>query len=174
MASCLKPQSSNEDDSIILFSTSNSSISPSSSSFHHSPPSTSYKLSIQNLTYTLHPYKTIPFSFHNLAKKPHPINILKSVSFVARTSEIVAVVGPSGTGKSTLLRIIAGRVKDKDFNPKTISINDHPMSTPSQLRKICGFVSQEDNLLPLLTVKETLLFSAKFRLKEMTPKEREL
>ena len=29
-------------------------------------------------------------------------------------------------------------------------------------------------MLPLLTVKETLLFSAKFRLKEMTPKEREL
>ncbi|AES91713.1 putative pigment precursor permease, P-loop containing nucleoside triphosphate hydrolase [Medicago truncatula] len=174
MASCLKPQSSNEDDSVILFSTSNSSISPSSSSFHHSPPPTSYKLSINNLTYTLHPYKTIPFSFKSLTQKPHPVNILKSVSFVARTSEIVAVVGPSGTGKSTLLRIIAGRIKDKDFNPKTISINDHPMSTPSQLRKICGFVSQEDNLLPLLTVKETLLFGAKFRLKEMTPKEREL
>ncbi|KAK2387549.1 ABC-2 type transporter family protein [Trifolium repens] len=177
MVSCLKPQSSNEDDSVILFSTSNSSISPSSSSFHHSPPHTSYKLSIKNLTYTLHPYKTIipfSFSFSHFTQKPHPINILKSVSFVARTSEIVAVVGPSGTGKSTLLKIIAGRVKDKDFNPKTISINDQPMSTPSHLRKICGFVSQEDNLLPLLTVKETLLFSAKFRLKEMTPKEREL
>jgi len=132
MTSFSKPQSSNEDDSVILFSTSNSSISPSSS-FHHSPPPTTYKLSIKNLTYTVHPYKTIPFSFHNLTQKPNPVNILKSVSFVARTSEIVAVVGPSGTGKSTLLRIIVGRVKDKDFNPKTISINDHPMSTPSLL-----------------------------------------
>lgn len=178
MPSCLNPQI-NEDDSPILFSTSNSpqdSISPSSSSFYHSPPpQNSYKLSIKNLIYTLHPYNTnISFSFYHLTQKPHPINILKSVSFVARTSEIVAVVGPSGTGKSTLLRIIAGRVKDKDFDSKTISINNHPISTPSQLRKICGFVSQEDNLLPLLTVKETLLFSAKFRLKQMTAKEREL
>nr|KYP52347.1 ABC transporter G family member 23 [Cajanus cajan] len=48
------------------------------------------------------------------------------------------------------------------------------MTSPAQLRKICGFVAQEDNLLPMLTVKETLLFSAKFRLKEMAPKDREL
>ncbi|KAK7252270.1 hypothetical protein RIF29_36101 [Crotalaria pallida] len=178
MASCLKSPS-NEDDSVILFSTSDSpeeSTSPSSS-FHHSPPPslrTAYKLSIKNLSYTLHPHNTTPFPFCQLTKKPKPVNILKSVSFVARSSEIVAVVGPSGTGKSTLLRIIAGRVKDKDFDIVSISINDQPMTSPAQLRKICGFVAQEDNLLPLLTVKETLLFSAKFRLKEMTPKDREV
>lgn len=34
-------------------------------------------------------------------------------------------------------------------------------------------MSQEDNLLPLLTVKETLMYSAKFRLKEMSAKEKE-
>ncbi|XP_027346338.1 ABC transporter G family member 23 [Abrus precatorius] len=185
MATCLKPPrlSSTEDDSVILFSTSNSpeeSISPSSSFYHSPPPTlhyfrTAYKLCVRNLSYTLHPHKTTPFSFCHLAQKPKPeTSILNSVSFGARSSEIVAVVGPSGTGKSTLLRIIAGRVKDKDFDPKCISINDHPMTSPAQLRKICGFVAQEDNLLPMLTVKETLLFSAKFRLKEMTPKDKEL
>ncbi|KAG4906595.1 hypothetical protein AAZX31_20G035700 [Glycine max] len=185
MAACLNPPrlSSTEDDSVILYSTSNSpeeSNSPSSSSFYHSPPPSLYqfrtenKLSVRNLCYTLHPHKTTPFSFCHLTQKPKPVNILKSVSFIARSSEIVAVVGPSGTGKSTLLRIIAGRVKDEGFNPKSVSINDQPMTTPVQLRKICGFVAQEDNLLPMLTVKETLLFSAKFRLKEMTPKDREL
>ncbi|KAL2322383.1 hypothetical protein Fmac_026762 [Flemingia macrophylla] len=182
MADCLKPPRLSEDDSVILFSTSNSpeESSPSSSSFNHSPPpslhqyKTAYKLSVRNLSYTLHPHKATSFSFCHLTLKPNPVNILKSVSFVARSSEIVAVIGPSGTGKSTLLRIIAGRVKDEDFDPKSISINDQPMTSPAQLRKICGFVAQEDNLLPMLTVKETLLFSAKFRLKEMTPKDREL
>ncbi|CAL0311990.1 unnamed protein product [Lupinus luteus] len=178
MASCLKTPS-NEDDSVILFSTSNSpehSTSPSSSFYHSPPPAfrTAYKLSIKNLSYTLHPHNSTPFPFCHLTKKPKPVTILKSVSFVARSSEIVAVVGPSGTGKSTLLRVIAGRVKDNDFNLNSISINDQPMTSPTQLRKICGFVAQEDNLLPLLTVKETLLFSAKFRLKEITQKDREM
>ncbi|KAF7833329.1 ABC transporter G family member 23 [Senna tora] len=87
-------------------------------------------------------------------------------------SQILAIVGPSGTGKSTLLRVIAGRVEDPGFDPGTVSINDHPMTSPSQLRKICGFVAQEDNLLPLLTVEETLMFSAKFRLKGMAERDR--
>ncbi|XWS52619.1 hypothetical protein CRYUN_Cryun11dG0086100 [Craigia yunnanensis] len=47
------------------------------------------------------------------------------------------------------------------------------MTSPAQLRKICGFVVQEDNLLPPLTVRETQIFSAKFRLKEMSSKEKE-
>ncbi|KAI4305923.1 hypothetical protein L6164_029249 [Bauhinia variegata] len=184
MAACLKPPrkaASIEDDSVILFSTSNSpeeSTSPCSS-FYHSPspvnhqPRAAYKLSVSHLSYTLHPQKSKPFSLFQLNQKSKPVNILNSISFAARSSEIVAVVGPSGTGKSSLLRIIAGRVRDKDFDPKSITINDHPMTSPAQLRKVCGFVAQEDYLLPLLTVKETLMFSAKFRLKEMTARDRE-
>lgn len=108
-----------------------------------------------------------------MKKEIKPINILKSVSFVARSSEILAVVGPSGTGKSTLLRIVSGRVRDKDFDPKSIMLNDNAVTSQVQLRKICGFVAQEDTLFPLLTVKETLMFSAKFRLKEMSARERD-
>ncbi|KAK4278872.1 hypothetical protein QN277_016653 [Acacia crassicarpa] len=181
-ASCLNPPrlSSTEDDHVILFSTSNSpqdsvSTSPSSSSSSsYYSSSGNHKLSVSNLSYTLHPHKSIPFSFFHMPQKPRPLHILKSVSFAAKSYEIVAVVGPSGTGKSTLLRVVAGRVKYRDFDPKSISVNDHPMTSPSQLRKICGFAAQEDNLLPLLTVKETLMFSAKFRLKEMSSKDREV
>ncbi|XVF04852.1 hypothetical protein REPUB_Repub05bG0120900 [Reevesia pubescens] len=182
MATCFQHKPSNaEDDSVILFSTSNSpegSTSPSSS-FYQSPLSaddhskTSQILTVRNLSYTINSKTSIPDSFFHLVQKPKPVEILKSVSFVARSCEILAIVGPSGTGKSSLLRIISGRVNDKDFDPCSISINDHRMTSPSQLRKICEFVAQEDNLLPLLTVRETLMFSAKFRLKEMSSKEKE-
>ncbi|CAL5438006.1 unnamed protein product [Camellia sinensis] len=187
MASCYV-----DDDTIVLFSSSSSpagsTTSPSSCS-HHSPPppppqpphhhhqcsNPTYELSVRNLSYTIHPNRPISSLFCHPQKKqqPKPINILKSVSFVARSSEILAVVGPSGTGKSSLLRIISGRVREKDFDPKSVSLNNHTITSPTQMRKTCGFVAQDDNLLPLLTVYETLMFSAKFRLKSMTPKQRE-
>ncbi|KAJ0084410.1 hypothetical protein Patl1_29382 [Pistacia atlantica] len=175
--SCFQqPRPSLEEDSVVLFSTSNSpdeSTSHSSSFYHPSPPppaKTSQKLTVRNLSYSIQPNS----SFCHLGKKkPKAIDILKSVSFDARGSEILAIVGPSGTGKSSLLRIISGRIREKDFDAKSIAINDHPIISPFQLRKICGFVAQEDDLLPLLTVKETLMFSAKFRLKEMSSREKE-
>lgn len=193
MASCFQDLDIN-DDTTVLFSTS--SESPEVESYTLSPPSSSstfqlyrfplqtvahqisfktaaYTLSVRNLSFNIHqsswPWNKNP----NESKQPPIINILKSVSLVARSSEILAVVGPSGTGKSTLLRIISGRVGDQDFDPKSISLNGCAVTSPAQLKKKCGFVAQEDDLLPLLTVKETLMFSAKFRLKEMTSQERE-
>ncbi|XP_038901111.1 ABC transporter G family member 23 [Benincasa hispida] len=166
------------DDTTTLFSTSNSpeettSIS-SSSSHHHSPPlTTTRKLSVRNLSFSVLPKRSIPTSFSELIRRPKPINVLKSVSFVARSCQVLAIVGPSGTGKSSLLRILSGRVKEKEFDPKAISINDQWVKSPEQLRKLCGFVTQEDNLLPLLTVRETLMFMAKLRLRELASEEKE-
>lgn len=190
MASCFQQP---DDDTTVLFSTSSdspevesSTLSPPSSSstfqLYRFPPQTvahqyssktaAYTVSVRNLSYTIH-QSSWPWNKNPNKPKPPIISILKSVSFVARSSEILAVVGPSGTGKSTLLRIISGRVRDQDFDPKSISLNGCAVTSPSQLKKKCGFVAQEDDLLPLLTVKETLMFSAKFRLKEMTSQERE-
>ncbi|KAG6433821.1 hypothetical protein SASPL_105439 [Salvia splendens] len=179
MATCFQPPPSAtiEDDSAVLFSTSDSpEESTSQSSSNHSPPhhhtQTPYKLTVTNLSYTIQKNTWFSTLVSGGAKKP-PINILKSVSFVARSSEILAVVGPSGTGKSTLIRIVSGRVRDRDFDPKIIVLNDSIVPSQEHLRKICGFIAQEDTLFPLLTVKETLMFSAKFRLKEMSARDRE-
>lgn len=106
-------------------------------------------------------------------QKLKPKKILKSISFIAGSSEILAVVGPSGAGKSTLLRIISGRIRKKDFDPRSFSLNDIPIGSVNHLKKICGYVAQDDNLLPLLTVKETMMFSASFRLVGRSCKEKE-
>nr|GMC74345.1 ABC transporter G family member 23 [Ipomoea batatas] len=172
-----------EEDPIVIFSTSNSSspakdsTASQSSSFVSSPPrqppaaAPAYELRVRNLSHSIDPNESL--IFRRFKKRKPIVKILKSVSFVARSSEILAVTGPSGTGKSTLLRIISGRVRDKDFDAKTIFLNNCPVSRPAQLRNICGFVAQEDDLLPLLTVRESLIFSSKFQLKNSTPKERE-
>ncbi|XP_042481642.1 ABC transporter G family member 23 [Macadamia integrifolia] len=180
MAACFCQTGANlDDDAMVLFSTSNSPQgSNSPSSLYHSSPQShqsqpTYKLTVRNLSYSIHHQSSIGIPSYFQVNKPKPINILNSVSFTARSSEILAVVGPSGAGKSTLLQIISGRVSESQFDPKSLSINDQSITSPTQLRRICGFIRQEDNLLPLLTVKETLMFSAKFRLRGMNSREQE-
>ncbi|CAN0842173.1 ABC transporter G family member 23 [Linum grandiflorum] len=174
MSSCFNSPTNlitEEGDSPILYSTTSDSPDRStSSSFCLSIPSASYNLNVTNLSFTVIPSTSCILPWQ---ANPNPINVLKSVSFQARSSEILAIVGPSGTGKSTLLKFIAGRVTDSEFDPKAVAINNRVISAPSQLRKICGFVPQEDNLLPLLTVRETLTYSAKFCLRELTLKEKQ-
>ncbi|CAN1334311.1 ABC transporter G family member 26 [Linum perenne] len=86
--------------------------------------------------------------------------ILKGITGSIGPGEILALMGPSGSGKTTLLKIIGGRLTD---NVKgKITYNDIPYN--SALRRRVGFVTQDDVLLPQLTVEETLVFAAFLRL----------
>ncbi|RVX14884.1 ABC transporter G family member 26 [Vitis vinifera] len=86
--------------------------------------------------------------------------ILKGITGSIGPGEILGLMGPSGSGKTTLLKIIGGRLHE---NVKgTITYNDIPYN-PALKRRI-GFVTQDDVLLPQLTVEETLVFAAFLRL----------
>ncbi|XP_010260431.1 PREDICTED: ABC transporter G family member 5-like [Nelumbo nucifera] len=93
--------------------------------------------------------------------RPRCRHVLKDVNCRAKPWEVLAVVGPSGAGKSTLLEILAGKL-----TPQTSSIfvNQKPFDR-ARFKKISGYVTQKDTLFPLLTVEETLMFSAKLRLR---------
>ncbi|KAL2342908.1 hypothetical protein Fmac_004193 [Flemingia macrophylla] len=88
-------------------------------------------------------------------------HVLKNVSFQAKPWEILAIVGPSGAGKSSLLEILAGKHSPQSG---TVLLNHKPVDK-AQFRKLSGYVTQKDTLFSLLTVEETLMFSAKLRLK---------
>lgn len=88
-------------------------------------------------------------------------DVLKDVNCRAKPWEILAIVGPSGAGKSSLLEILAGKVRPSSGS---IYVNQKPVDK-SLFRKITGYVAQKDTLFPLLTVEETLMFSAKLRLR---------
>ncbi|KAF2581308.1 hypothetical protein F2Q68_00003602 [Brassica cretica] len=88
-------------------------------------------------------------------------HVLKGVTCRAKPWEILAIVGPSGAGKSSLLEILAGRLIPQTGS---VIVNQRPVDR-ANFKKISGYVTQKDTLFPLLTVEETLLFSAKLRLK---------
>ncbi|KAI4317089.1 hypothetical protein L6164_024996 [Bauhinia variegata] len=87
-------------------------------------------------------------------------HVLKNVNCQAKPWEILAIVGPSGAGKSSVLEVFAGKVTPQSGS---ILVNQKPVDK-AQFKKISGYVTQKDTLFPLLTVEETLMFSAKLRL----------
>ncbi|PKU68144.1 ABC transporter G family member 10-like [Dendrobium catenatum] len=88
--------------------------------------------------------------------------ILKNVTCQARPGELLAIVGPSGAGKSTLLSVLAGAIQPGNVSGRVL-VNGREMEA-SSFSRISGYVTQDDTLFPMLTVEETLAYSARFRL----------
>mmetsp|Transcript_27053 Transcript_27053/g.32800 ORF Transcript_27053/g.32800 Transcript_27053/m.32800 type:complete len:363 (+) Transcript_27053:559-1647(+) len=84
--------------------------------------------------------------------------ILHPITGVVKSGRVCAIMGPSGSGKTSFLDAVAGRLKNCDgkvfFNGREIS--------SKQRRKVMSYVHQEDSLMGVFTVKETLDFAARF------------
>jgi ABC-type multidrug transport system ATPase subunit len=102
-------------------------------------------------------------------EKDKPLKqLLKSVSGHIKSGEIVAIMGGSGAGKSSLLNTLAGRIENNTTLEGSILIDGYERN-PSNWRLKCAYVEQDDILLPNLTVFETLLYSARLRLSRKMP-----
>lgn len=88
--------------------------------------------------------------------------VLSDVCGEARDGELFAVLGHSGSGKSTLIDALAHRIS-KESLKGSVTLNGEPLGG-RVLRSISAYVMQDDLLFPMLTVEETLMFSAEFRL----------
>lgn len=76
--------------------------------------------------------------------------VLEDLNLSIENKSIIGVIGPSGGGKSTLLRMIAGF---ESISSGNIFINDIDVKNDkTKLHKNCGFVFQSDNLFLHLTV----------------------
>ncbi|KAF9583604.1 hypothetical protein BGW38_009068 [Lunasporangiospora selenospora] len=92
---------------------------------------------------------------------------IKNISGAAPAGVVLAVMGPSGAGKSTLVDILAGKRKDGTVSGRIILNGKHVHE--SEIRRVVGFVDQEDTLPATQTVWEAVLFSAMLRLPESMP-----
>jgi len=91
------------------------------------------------------------------------VNIIRGVSMEVDKDEIVTIIGPNGSGKSTLMKTIFGLVKLRSgrilFDGSDIS----QLRTDKIVRKGIGYVPQERNVFPSLTVQENLEMGAFIR-----------
>ena len=88
------------------------------------------------------------------------VDLLHQITGYAPKGCVTAVMGPSGAGKSTFLDALAGRIASLDGR---VALDGVEMS-PSLIKRSSAYVMQDDRLFPMLTVYETLMFAADFRL----------
>eukprot|EP00475_Leptophrys_vorax_P003406 TRINITY_DN12009_c0_g1_i1.p1 TRINITY_DN12009_c0_g1~~TRINITY_DN12009_c0_g1_i1.p1 ORF type:complete len:643 (+),score=189.13 TRINITY_DN12009_c0_g1_i1:173-1930(+) len=92
---------------------------------------------------------------------------------MAKPGELLAIMGPSGSGKSSLLTVLSGSIPAKSNLTGSVTANGNPLGK-NFTKKVAGFVHQDDLLFKQQTVYETLRFSALLRLpNDMTLKEKE-
>ena len=107
--------------------------------------------------------------------KERTLSLLKSVSTKFQAGELNVILGPSGSGKSSLLNTMARRFRSSLLTRYRMSgtmLFNGVQPTDKEVRSLCSYVTQDDSaLLPYLTVRETLRFAAGLRLPKWISKE---
>ena len=78
--------------------------------------------------------------------------VLRHISFEVREGEIVSLIGESGCGKTTLLRIVQGLIR---LDAGAIRVDGKTVSAPGRDR---GFVFQQASLLPWRSARSNIEF----------------
>lgn len=95
----------------------------------------------------------------DVSKSFGDVDVLHDVSFCAPAGRVTAILGPSGQGKTTLLRLIAGFDQP---DAGQISIDSHVVSDAHSVvspeRRGIGYVPQDGALFPHLSVERNIAF----------------
>lgn len=84
------------------------------------------------------------------------IDILNGCSMEVREGELIGIIGPNGAGKSTFLKSLFGLVPIRQGK---VMLGEHDITNDRAdelVRKGVGFVPQNDNVFPSLTIMENL------------------
>ncbi|XP_043700169.1 ABC transporter G family member 11 [Telopea speciosissima] len=92
--------------------------------------------------------------------------VLESLTGYAEPGTLTALMGPSGSGKSTLLDALSSRLATNAFLSGTILLNGRKTKLSFGT---AAYVTQDDNLIGTLTVRETISYSARLRLPDKMP-----
>jgi putative ABC transport system ATP-binding protein len=87
--------------------------------------------------------------------------LVQDATFEVRAGEVLAIVGPSGSGKSSLLRLL-NRLDEPTTGTVYVEATDYRQIAPSDLRRKLGMVNQRPYLFPG-TVEQNLRFGPQQR-----------
>jgi polar amino acid transport system ATP-binding protein len=106
----------------------------------------------------------VHISVSNVAKRFGDRRVLDGISLSVNAGETVALIGPSGGGKSTLLRCLnglntfdAGEIQVGEHVLKPVSANGAGATAARQVRRVLGMIFQDFQLFPHLTALQNII-----------------
>ena len=108
--------------------------------------------------------RTIVDRIRRVQAKPGRI-LLNDLSGIARPGQILAVIGASGIGKTTLLNVLSGCDDPRTTVVQgTVSLNGYPTTRSQRLsHSAIGYVEQREVLVESMTLEEHLIFQVRWR-----------
>ncbi|KAK2040972.1 ABC-2 type transporter [Colletotrichum somersetense] len=106
-----------------------------------------------------------------LGRRDQRIDILHDIEGVVHSGELLAVLGPPGSGCSTFLKTVAGDTHGFHINDDaTINYQGiHPKAMRTAFRGEAIYTAEVDNHFPQLSVGDTLYFAARARCPKNIP-----
>ena len=98
---------------------------------------------------------------------PNSDNGMHNLSFNLHSGELVAIMGGSGTGKTTLLSLLNGSLTPQEG---IITINGHDIQE-QEAKNLIGVVPQDDLLIEELTVFQNLYYTARLCFASLSEEE---
>ena len=92
----------------------------------------------------------------DLAKKYKQLNAVKSISLTLNTGEIVGLLGPNGSGKTTTFHIIVGLLKAARGQIKLNGVDISKLPVHQRAQRGIGYLPQAASVFRKLTVEENI------------------
>lgn len=97
----------------------------------------------------------------NLSKEYSQVQAVNKVSLKVNKGEIFGLLGPNGSGKTTMVKCLTGQIKPTSGEITVLGID--VLKDPVKVRELIGIIPEQENPPSFLTAEEYLEFVAKIR-----------
>jgi len=101
------------------------------------------------------------FETKHLTKNFGNLKAVDNVSLSVKEGELFGLLGPNGSGKTTMVKLLTGQIKPTKGTATVLGVN--VLKNPIGVRELVGVMPEQENPPSFLTAEEYLHFVAKIR-----------